>query len=299
MDSSNASIRFTRDAWARRGMVVLAVLLVAAYVLPGEAAAPAQLIQEGDALFQQRCIACHTIGQGDRVGPDLAGVSSRRDHVWLDRWISAPDRMLAEGDPAAKALLEKYRGMPMPNLGLAPDQVNAVVAYLESASSGPVSAQAAAPSLPPGDAAVGKELFTGIVRFQKGGPPCMACHSIAGIGALGGGALGPDLTPAFNKYAEAGLATFLASMPLPTMNAVWSARPLTPQEQSNVRAFLQQASVAGRPIEALGRLAALAAGGTVLLFLIAQLYWRRRLTTVRRSMLERSAKSATLFAKHG
>jgi mono/diheme cytochrome c family protein len=299
MDSLNASIRFGKRAGARLRTVVLAALLVAANVLPSEAAAPAQLTQEGETLFQQRCIACHTIGQGDRVGPDLAGVSSRRDHVWLDRWISAPDRMLAEGDPTAKALLDKYRGMPMPNLGLAPDQVNAVVAYLESASTGPASAPTAAASLPPGDPAVGKELFTGVVRFQKGGAPCMACHSIAGIGALGGGALGPDLTPAFNKYTDAGLTTFLATMPLPTMNAVWSARPLTPQEQSNVRAFLQQASVAGRPIEALGRLAALAAGGTVLLFLIAQLYWRRRLTTVRRSMLERSAKSPTPFAKRG
>lgn len=299
MDSWNASIRFGKDAGARLRTVVLAALLVAANVLPSEAAAPAQLIQEGDALFQQRCIACHTIGQGDRVGPDLAGVSSRRDHVWLDRWISAPDRMLAEGDPTAKALLDKYRGMPMPNLGLAPDEVNAVVAYLESTATGPASGQAAAPSLPPGDPAVGKELFTGVVRFQNGGAPCMACHSIAGIGALGGGALGPDLTPAFNKYTETGLATFLATMPLPTMKAVWSARPLTPQEQSNVRAFLHQASVAGRPIEALGRLAALAAGGTVLLFLVAQLYWRRRLTTVRRSMLERSVESPTPFAKRG
>jgi mono/diheme cytochrome c family protein len=299
MDSWKPSIHFGKGATARLRMVVLAALLVAAIVLPGEAAAPAQLIQEGQALFQERCIACHTIGQGDRVGPDLAGVASRRDHVWLDRWISAPDRMLAQSDPTAKALLEKYRGVPMPNQGLTPDQVNAVVAYLESAPSGPAGAQATVASLPRGNPAVGKELFTGILRFQNGGGACMACHSIAGIGALGGGALGPDLTPAFDKYTEAGLATFLATMPLPTMNAVWSAHPLTPQEQANVMAFLQQAAVAGRPIEAVGRLAALAAGGTVLLFLIAQLYWRRRLTTVRRGMLERSAPSPTPFEKRG
>ncbi len=298
MDLLNASIRFGRSAGAGL-LVVLAALSIVLVVPSSEAAAPAQLTQEGETLFQQRCVACHTIGQGDRVGPDLAGVSSRRDHAWLDRWISAPDRMLAAGDPTAKTLLDKYHGMPMPNLGLAPDQVNAVVAYLESASAGPAGAQAAAQPLPAGDPAVGKELFTGIIRFQNGGAPCMACHSIAGIGALGGGALGPDLTPAFNKYTDGGLATFLATMPLPTMNAVWSARPLTPEEQANVRAFLRQASVAGRPIQALGRLATLAAGGTVLLFLVAQVYWRRRLKTVRRSMLERSVGRPTPVAKRG
>ncbi|MFN3338009.1 MAG: hypothetical protein ACK42I_10985, partial [Thermomicrobium sp.] len=55
-------------------------------------------------------------------------------------------------------------------------------------------AQATTP-LPPGDPIRGKELFTGVLRFENGGPPCQACHSIGGIGALGGGQLGPDLTP--------------------------------------------------------------------------------------------------------
>jgi mono/diheme cytochrome c family protein len=291
MDRWDVSLRLTQTA------VVLAAFVLALASRPGEAAAPAEQVQQGQALFQERCTACHSIGQGDRVGPDLAGVVSRRDHAWLDRWIAAPDRMLAEGDPTAKTLLDKYRGVPMPNLGLSPDQVNAVVAYLDNASSGAPTAQAAVAPLPRGDAAIGKELFTGDVRFRNGGAPCMACHSIAGIGALGGGALGPDLTPAFNKYTDAGLANFLATMPLPTMNAVWSAHPLTPAEQADVRAFLQQASVAGRPIEALGRLAALAVGGTVVLLLIAQVSWRRRLTGVRRPMVERSASGPTSLQK--
>lgn len=299
MDSWHASIRLENAARHWPGAVVLAALLISAIARSGEAAATAQQIQQGQALFQQLCVACHTIGQGDRVGPDLVGVASRRDHAWLDRWISEPDRMLAEGDPTAKALLDKYRGVPMPNQGLTRDQVAALVGFLESAPTGLPAGQAAAAPLPPGDPAVGKELFTGILRFQNGGASCMACHSIAGIGALGGGTLGPDLTPAFNKYTEAGLATFLATMPLPTMNAVWSAHPLTAQEQANISAFMQQASVTGRPIEALGQLAALAAGGTVVLLLITRACWRRRLTTVRRSMIERSVRSPAPLAKGG
>src|ERR1043166_7153940 len=41
-------------------------------------------------LFRSRCSACHTIGKGDGVGPDLAGVTTRRDRAWLTRYLAAP-----------------------------------------------------------------------------------------------------------------------------------------------------------------------------------------------------------------
>src|SRR3989449_10555524 len=69
-------------------------------------------------LFESRCGACHTIGNGDRVGPDLAGVTARRDRAWLSRYLAEPDRMRAEGDPIAMALFAKYKNVPMPNLRL-------------------------------------------------------------------------------------------------------------------------------------------------------------------------------------
>src|SRR5215510_14162766 len=72
----------------------------------------------GVLLFQSRCSACHTIGKGDAVGPDLAGVTTRRDRDWLVRYLRAPDQMLAEQDAVAVALLAKYKNVPMPNLRL-------------------------------------------------------------------------------------------------------------------------------------------------------------------------------------
>jgi protein SCO1 len=82
-------------------------------------------------LFQSRCSACHTIGDGDRVGPDLQGVTHRRDRDWLTRYLTAPDRMLAAGDPVATALFERYGNVRMPNLGLAEPEVAALLSYLE------------------------------------------------------------------------------------------------------------------------------------------------------------------------
>jgi len=83
-------------------------------------------------LFESRCGACHTIGNGDRVGPDLAGVTARRDRAWLSRYLAEPDRMRAEGDPIATALFAKYNNVPMPNLRLSGIEVAGLLSYLET-----------------------------------------------------------------------------------------------------------------------------------------------------------------------
>ena len=82
-------------------------------------------------LFESRCGACHTIGNGDRVGPDLAGVTARRDRAWLSRYLAEPDRVRAEGDPIATALFAKYKNVPMPNLRLSGIEIAALLSYLE------------------------------------------------------------------------------------------------------------------------------------------------------------------------
>ena len=69
----------------------------------------------------------------DAVGPDLLGVTRNRDREWLTRWLSEPDKMLAEKDPIAVALLKKYK-VPMPNLSLNQLEINALLEYIEEES---------------------------------------------------------------------------------------------------------------------------------------------------------------------
>jgi len=91
-------------------------------------------LQGGQYLFQSKCGACHTIGQGDKIGPDLLGVTAQRERAWLTRYIRVPDEMLAAGDPIATALFHKYKQVRMPNLQLAPYEVADVISYLETRS---------------------------------------------------------------------------------------------------------------------------------------------------------------------
>jgi mono/diheme cytochrome c family protein len=249
---------------------------------PAIVAAQGPTAAEGQTLFQEKCASCHTIGQGDLVGPDLKGVTDRRDVDWLTRWISAPDKMLAANDPTATALLAQYKNVPMPNLGLSQAQVEALIAYLAAPGEG---TSAAGATLPAGDPARGKAYFVGQQRFANGGPPCMACHSVAGIGTLGGGRLGPDLTGAYNKWGQQGLVSFVTQPATVTMSTVWGQNPLTPQEGADLLAFLQQASVSQRPSDTVIQLTVLAAGVGALLLLLTHLVWRKRLVSVRRRMV--------------
>jgi len=96
--------------------------------------APARTFDRGQYTFVYHCSACHAIGSGQaRIGPDLAGVTSRRDRDWLRRFITAPDRMNADGDPVAVALRDEYGQARMPNLKLNDEDVSAVIDYLNRA----------------------------------------------------------------------------------------------------------------------------------------------------------------------
>jgi len=86
----------------------------------------------GTYVFQNRCGACHTIGKGDGVGPDLAGVTTRRERDWLIRYVRAPDEMLAQNDPIAVALFAKYKNVSMPNLKLSDAEITAVLTFIEA-----------------------------------------------------------------------------------------------------------------------------------------------------------------------
>jgi len=90
------------------------------------------VVDQGQYLFTTRCAACHTIGHGDGVGPDLLGVTGRRDRAWLARFIATPDQLLAEGDPIATKLFAQYKQVQMPNLRLGEADVALLLKYLEA-----------------------------------------------------------------------------------------------------------------------------------------------------------------------
>jgi cytochrome c2 len=116
------------------GMVLGAMTLGSSIASAQGVAVDANQAKRGKTLWQNRgCAACHTIGKGKVAGPDLLGVTSRRDTAWLRRWLKNTDEMLAS-DSIAQALLAESNGVKMPNLKLTDADVTALIHYLAQES---------------------------------------------------------------------------------------------------------------------------------------------------------------------
>lgn len=89
---------------------------------------------QGKELFQSKgCVACHTFGKGKLVGPDLLGVTKKREEEWLKKWLKDPEGML-KTDPIAKEMLKEFF-VPMPNQGLNDEEINSIISYMKEEDS--------------------------------------------------------------------------------------------------------------------------------------------------------------------
>jgi protein SCO1 len=97
-------------------------------------------IERGRYVFSTHCAACHTVGHGDKIGPDLINVTDIRDPKWLAQFIQTPEKMISDGDPLAKALFEKYRQIRMPNLRIGDEDIAELIDFLKKQSKNPEGA---------------------------------------------------------------------------------------------------------------------------------------------------------------
>ncbi len=172
----------------------------------------------GETIFwgKGQCHTCHSIGKkGSGIrGPNLGGVGDRAIERAAER-TTAGAAMDATGylveslaQPSAYVVKGFKPEMPLvykPPIALSPDEVKAVVSYLQSqdgevnieaivlpeevmasAASGGGGAVEEWKPYQGGDVAVGEALFFDL----KGDIACAKCHTIKGVGAK----VGPDLT---------------------------------------------------------------------------------------------------------
>ncbi|MCF8233655.1 MAG: c-type cytochrome [Bacteroidales bacterium] len=95
----------------------------------------AQSAAEGKKLYQT-CKTCHTIGGGRLVGPDLKGVTERREEDWLIKFINNSQEMIQAGDPTAVELFNDYNQVPMPPNNFSDDEVRSILKYIEVVGEG-------------------------------------------------------------------------------------------------------------------------------------------------------------------
>jgi nitrite reductase (NO-forming) len=125
----------------------------------------------GKLAFESKCLACHSIGGGDRLGPDLYNVTKRQSEAWLTRWLKSPADML-KTDPDAKKLLEKYK-VPMPDQNLTDKDIKEFIAYFKWSDEHlrPANEQQPAPAAPGTTKPPGQTLSGQQGLVQPAGPP--------------------------------------------------------------------------------------------------------------------------------
>jgi cytochrome c551/c552 len=108
---------------------IVGALVVSASLAQAQMKVDPNLAKRGKSLFSSKgCNACHTIGKGKLAGPDLMGVTQRRSHDWLKRWLKDPPAMIGS-DSIADAMVADAKGVKMPNLKLQDSDIEALINY--------------------------------------------------------------------------------------------------------------------------------------------------------------------------
>jgi ubiquinol-cytochrome c reductase cytochrome b subunit len=200
--------------WARRkpalaigGLVVLALI---ALEVGGAITAPTrpsvevnQLVLDGQKVYRDvNCSYCHSInGVGGAIGPDLTNIASKLTKNQLTTYLQNPDLMVPN--------------TLHPKLQFTPDEMTALVAYLETLGP-PVSYSSQAPQL-----------------FAQN---CSSCHTINGQG----GTEGPDLSKEGSIRNMEFLQSFISDPRSVIPNAGMPAfhNALTPDQIKDIAAYL-------------------------------------------------------------
>lgn len=113
---------------SRRTRALLPLLVACAWARSASAAT-------GEEMFIKSCAACHMIGAGPLIGPDLKDIGKRRPEEWLLRFVKSPGAALKAGDPVAVALFNEF-GLLMPDIPYGDDELRQIFAFIAMRSAG-------------------------------------------------------------------------------------------------------------------------------------------------------------------
>lgn len=265
--------------------------------------------QDGEQLFQQ-CKACHTIGQGKLLGPDLLDVSKRQDKAWIKNFIKSSQTMIKNGDPAAVEIFEEFNKLIMIDYAHLPDaDIEAIINYIDSFSkqdtegeapvavSDSLKAAKEAEFLASIDTdeneAKGKALFDGSRNFKNGGAACISCHHVNTAGIVQGGLLAKDLTKTFSRIGGfAGIKGILSSPPYPAMKDAYAHATITEDESIQLQIFLMRADKKGEISQSsvFDLMKKGIIGVVVLLVLISLVWFKRKKRSVNYQIIQRQRR---------
>ena len=263
------------------------------------------IAQDGEAIFKQNCSACHMLGRR-LVGPDLVGVSERRNEEWLINFIKSSQSMINEGDPDAVAIFEEYNKTLMTDqTHLSDGDIKAILDYINPSTSPDESFAVESTKAPieverveysSEDIEAGMHLFSGKKAFINGGPSCLSCHNVNNKDLFVGGMLAKDLTNVYSRMGDAGVAGIVGAPPFPAMTVAYENSELDSSEIVQLTAFLQFADEVSADQEVKSATAIFVVGGgggLIVLLMLIGFIWKARLKAgVKHDIFRRQIKGS-------
>ncbi len=199
----------------------------------------------------------------------------------------------SRADPYAQQLLQEARGVVMPPIaGLTRARANLLLDLIEAESALEKSqfqgVKFSDRPFTPADVELGERLFTGLESLTNGGPSCISCHTVRGLGLLGGGRLGADLTKVSERIGgRKPLSAWLVSPATTTMQPVFRAHPLEPEEILPLVAYFEDSAKQVGDDDSVAPLAFFLMGlaGVVLVLGLFDVLWKDRFRAVRRPLV--------------
>ena len=115
-------------------------LILASILLSVSIDALAQGAAAGETDFKQICAACHTIGKGKLVGPDLINLPKRRPEDWILKFVKSSQTVVKSGDKYADSLFQAFNQTVMPDQpALTDEKIKNIIAYIGAESSAPTT----------------------------------------------------------------------------------------------------------------------------------------------------------------
>ena len=151
-------------------------------------------VANGEKLFKSTCAACHKL-EGKLLGPELKGITEKREKEWLISWIKDSPALIKSGDKLAVQVFEENNKLPMiPNPQLSDQDIIDILAYTKGEPT-PVKEVS---SVQENDVANGEKLFK---------TTCAACHKLEGK------LLGPELKGITEKREKDWLISWIKDSP--------------------------------------------------------------------------------------
>lgn len=198
-------------------------------------------------LFTTNCAACHTIGKGRLVGPDLKDINVIREPEWLVKFIKSSQTLIKSGDVDAQKIYEEYGKILMPDPPIDEGQIVEVLNYIRDVSSGNIVETTQVISDPLANTNQdninrGRLLFLGKERFENRGAACLSCHHVKDDQASPGGNLAKELTDSYALMGGAGILAIVKNSPFPAMAQSYENHPLNENEVIDLSAYLKSVS---------------------------------------------------------